>query len=76
KVGSAVGGAFRSAVNAVLGTIENVVNGFIGMINGVLGVVRNLPGLGWVGSVSTVSLPRLARGGIVDSPTIAMIGEA
>ena len=75
-VGSAVGGAFRSAVNAVLGTIENVVNGFIGMINGVLGVVRNLPGLGWVGSVGYVSLPRLARGGIVDSPTVAMIGEA
>lgn len=75
-VGEAVGGAFKSAVNAVLGTIENVVNGFIGMINGVLGVVRNVPGLGWVGSVSTVSLPRLARGGIVDSPTIAMIGEA
>lgn len=75
-VGDAVGGAFRSAVNAVLGTIENVVNGFIGMINGVLDTVRGLPGLGWVGSVGYVSLPRLARGGIVDSPTIAMIGEA
>ena len=75
-VGEAVGGAFRSAVNAVLGTIENVVNGFIGMINGVLNVVRNLPGLGWVGSIGYVSLPRLARGGIVDSPTVAMIGEA
>ena len=75
-VGEAVGGAFRSAVNAVLGTIENVVNGFIGMINGVLGAVRNLPGLGWVGSIGYVSLPRLARGGIVDSPTVAMIGEA
>lgn len=75
-VGSAVGGAFRSAVNAVLGTIENVVNGFIGMINGVLDTVRGLPGLGWVGSVGYVSLPRLARGGIVDSPTVAMIGEA
>lgn len=75
-VGSAVGGAFRGAVNAVLGTIENVVNGFIGMINGVLDTVRGLPGLGWVGSVGYVSLPRLARGGIVDSPTVAMIGEA
>lgn len=75
-VGSAVGGAFRSAVNAVLGTIENVVNGFVGMINGILNTIRRLPGLGWVGSVSTVSLPRLARGGIVDSPTVAMIGEA
>lgn len=75
-VGDAVGGAFRSAVNAVLGTIENVVNGFISMINGVLDTVRGLPGLGWVGSVGYVSLPRLARGGIVDSPTVAMIGEA
>ena len=75
-VGEAVGGAFRSAVNAVFGTIENVVNGFIGMINGVLNVVRNLPGLGWVGSIGYVNLPRLARGGIVDSPTVAMIGEA
>ncbi len=75
-VGSAVGGAFKSAVNAVLGTIENVVNGFIGMINGVLDTVRGLPGLGWVGSIGYVSLPRLARGGIVDSPTVAMIGEA
>ena len=76
KVGSAVGGAFKGAVNAVLGTIENVVNGFIGMINGVLDAIRGLPGLGWVGSVGTISLPRLARGGIVDSPTVAMIGEA
>ena len=75
-VGEAVGGAFRSAVNAVLGTVENVVNGFISMINGVLNVVRRLPGLGWVGSIGYVSLPRLARGGIVDSPTVAMIGEA
>ena len=75
-VGEAVGGAFKSAVNAVLDTIENVVNGFIGMINGVLDIVRGLPGLNWVGSVGYVSLPRLARGGIVDSPTVAMIGEA
>lgn len=74
-VGSAVGGAFKSAVNAVLGTIENVVNGFIGMINGVIGMINKIPGVS-LGSVGYVSLPRLARGGIVDSPTVAMIGEA
>ena len=74
-VGSAVGGAFKSAVNAVLGTIENVVNGFIGMINGVIGLINKIPGIS-LGSVGYVSLPRLARGGIVDSPTVAMIGEA
>lgn len=74
-VGSAVGGAFKGAVNAVLGTIENVVNGFIGMINGVIGLINKIPGVS-LGSVGYVSLPRLARGGIVDSPTVAMIGEA
>lgn len=74
-VGSAVGGAFKSAVNAVLGTIENVVNGFIGMINGVIGLINKIPGVS-LGTVGTISLPRLARGGIVDSPTVAMIGEA
>lgn len=74
-VGSAVGGVFKSAVNAVLGTIENVVNGFIGMINGVIGLINKIPGVS-LGSVGYVSLPRLARGGIVDSPTVAMIGEA
>ena len=74
-VGSAVGGAFRSAVNAVLGTIENVVNGFVGMINSVIGMINKIPGVS-LGSIGYVSLPRLARGGIVDSPTVAMIGEA
>lgn len=74
-VGSAVGGAFKSAVNAVLGTIENVVNGFIGMINGVIDLINKIPGVS-LGGIGYVSLPRLARGGIVDSPTVAMIGEA
>lgn len=74
-VGDAVGGAFRNAVNAVLGTIENVVNGFIGMINGVIGMINKIPGVS-LGGIGYVSLPRLARGGIVDSPTVAMIGEA
>ena len=74
-VGDAVGGAFRSAVNAVLGTIENVVNGFISMINGVIGMINKIPGVS-LGGIGYVSLPRLARGGIVDSPTVAMIGEA
>ena len=74
-VGSAVGGAFRGAVNAVLGTIENIVNGFINMINGVIGVINAIPGVS-LGYINGISLPRLARGGIVDSPTIAMIGEA
>ncbi|QIX87248.1 hypothetical protein [Gemella haemolysans] len=59
-VGSAVGGAFKGAVNAVLGTIESIVNGFINMINGVIGVINAIPGVS-LGYINGISLPRLAR---------------
>lgn len=75
-VGDAVGGAFSGAVNAVLGTIENIVNGFIDMINDAISVINRLPLPFSLGYIGNVYLPRLARGGIVDSPTVAMIGEA
>ncbi|HEM6243417.1 TPA: hypothetical protein U2C59_002373, partial [Streptococcus suis] len=74
-VATAVSGAFRYAMNGVFATIENAVNGFISMINGVIGLINNIPGVS-LGSIGYVNLPRLARGGIVDSPTVAMIGEA
>lgn len=67
-VGDAVGGAFKTVVNGVLSFIEsfinspiNLINGFIGLINGAFGFVGvNL------GYISTVSLPRLYTGGIVE----------
>ncbi|HEL2532976.1 TPA: hypothetical protein TZ285_000992 [Streptococcus suis] len=74
-VATAVSGAFRYAMNGVFATVENAVNGFISMINGVIGLINNIPGVS-LGSIGYVNLPRLARGGIVDSPTVAMIGEA
>ncbi|MBJ7541080.1 hypothetical protein JG537_05015 [Streptococcus sp. SL1232] len=74
-IGSAVSGAFRSAMNAAFSTVENVVNSFIGMINGVIGVINKIPGVS-LGRIGRVYIPKLARGGIVDSPTLAMIGEA
>ncbi|MGT2802996.1 tail length tape-measure protein [Streptococcus phage Javan253] len=74
-IGSAVSGAFRSAMNAAFYTVENAVNTFIGMINGVIGVINKLPGVS-LGHIGRVYIPKLARGGIVDNPTLAMIGEA
>ncbi|SEF25486.1 hypothetical protein SAMN04487839_11839 [Streptococcus gallolyticus] len=74
-IGSAVSGAFRSAMNSAFSTVENVVNSFIGMINGVIGVINKIPGVS-LGRIGRVYIPKLARGGIVDSPTLAMIGEA
>lgn len=65
--GEYVGGAFKAAINGVLSFIENfinmpirAINGFIDLINGVFGAV----GVN-IGRISTISLPRLARGGLV-----------
>jgi phage-related minor tail protein len=74
KIGSAVGDAFKSAINSCLSTIEGVVNKFIGMINGVIGVINEIPGVS-LGKISTLSLPRLAKGGILKEGT-AMVAEA
>ena len=73
-IGDAVSGAFKAVVNGVLGFLEGIINTAIGGINGVLGLLNALPGVD-IGLIGNVNLPRMARGGIVTGPTIAMIGE-
>lgn len=74
-IGESIGGAFKSIINSVLRTVESKINDAISIINGAIRVINKLPGVN-VGSVSYVSLPRLAKGGIVNSATTALIGEA
>ena len=73
-IGSAVGDAFKSAINSCLSTIEGVVNKFIGMINGVIGIINEIPGVS-LSKIDTLSLPRLAKGGVLREGT-AMVAEA
>lgn len=73
-IGSAVGDAFKSAINSCLSTIEGVVNRFIGMINGVIDIINEIPGVS-LGKINTLSLPRLAKGGVLKEGT-AMVAEA
>lgn len=75
NIGKAIGGAFKAAVNAVLRTIENVLNTPIKAINAMIGLINKLPKVN-ISKLPTFNLPRLARGGIIDEPTIAMVGEA
>ena len=70
-----MGNAVKSGLNRVLSTIESTINKGIGLINSAIGLANKLPGIN-VGKVGKLSLPRLAEGGIVDKPTIAMVGEA
>ena len=74
KVGDAIGGAFKSAMNSALSTVENAVNKAIGFINDAIDVINNLPGVS-VGHVGNVSLPRLARGGVLEAGQ-AIVAEA
>lgn len=74
RVGQAIGGAVKGAINGVIGTIEGIINRAIALINGAIGIINKIPRVN-IGKISPVSLPRLAKGGIVDSATIAMIGE-
>ena len=76
--------SFKSFYNSVVGIMEGVVNGFIGIINNFIDGINNvtdtineIPGIeiGSIGKLDTVSIPRLASGGIVNQPTLAMVGE-
>lgn len=75
KVGNAIGGAFKSAINSVLATVERNLNAIPGAINRALDVINQIPGVN-IGYMGGISLPRLAQGAIIDKPTIAQIGEA
>ena len=72
-----MGGAFKGVINAVLSAMEKGINFAIKGLNTILDGIDKAAGP-WVnfGSIPEVKLPRLAEGGIVTGPTIAMIGEA
>lgn len=75
SIGNAIGNAVKSGINGVISLIEKTINSAIGLINGAINLINKLPGVS-VSKISKLSLPRLAKGGVVDSATIAMIGEA
>ena len=75
---------FKTVVNAIIKGINKVVSMPFNTINGFLNKIRNAEFLGiapfkdkWSENpLSVPQIPLLARGGIVDSPTVAMVGEA
>lgn len=73
-IGTAVGDAFKTAINGVLSTIEGIVNNFIGMINGVINVINEIPGVN-LGKIGQLSIPKLAKGGVLKNGQ-AIMAEA
>lgn len=67
KVGEAVGGAFKTVINGVLKLIEGILNTPIKSINSLLDKINDVPGIN-LKKLNTISLPRLAVGGVVNLP--------
>lgn len=67
KVGDAIGGAFKGVINGVLRAIENILNYPIRQINSLIRTINKIPGIN-LGTLNTFSLPRLAKGGIINMP--------
>ena len=73
-VGGAVSKAFTTAVNWVLEKAIGIINGFISAINLAIGIINKIPGVN-ITELKKLDVPKLAKGGIVDSATLAVIGE-
>ena len=77
RIGDAVAGAFKKAVNSVMQTLENTVNTPIRAINSLIDVVKMVPGLGGLGYLKEFNLPRLAQGGVLEprDPRLVIMGD-
>lgn len=74
----AVGRFIKSVFNGYIELVEKFINGAISGINKlVAGANRALSALKLpnIPTVSEVRLPRFATGGVVDKPTVALVGE-
>lgn len=81
--------AVSKAWEGIIGIIKGTINGIIGLINNFIGFINGIqihipavgvgpfqtPAFDWWG-LNLGKIPYLAEGGIVSSPTLAMIGEA
>jgi TP901 family phage tail tape measure protein len=75
KIGETLGDTIKEGVNGVLEFVENGINNIPDAINGAIDLINNLPGVE-ISPIDRIKLPRLAKGAVVDKPTIAQIGEA
>ena len=71
----------KSVVNALIGGINKVISIPFNGLNKALNKIRNIsilgkkPFYGLIGNIAVPQIPKLAKGGVITSPTIAMMGE-
>lgn len=72
SLGKSMGGAVKSAMNKVISTIQSSINKGIGFINSAIRLANKLPGIN-VGTVPKISLPRLAKGGVLEKGQVGLL---
>ena len=70
----------KTVINAIIGGINKVIAVPFNGLNSALKKIRDVSIAGlkpfrWISTISVPQIPKLARGGIVDQATLAMIGE-
>ena len=75
-----ISSAFKTIVNGLISGINAVVAVPFKAINAVLNKLRGIDILGvkpfgWLGTIKVPQIPKLAKGGIVDGATLALVGE-
>ena len=72
SIGQAMGNAVKNGMNGALAKVESAINKGIGLINSAIKLANKLPGIN-VGTVPKVSLPRLAKGGVLERGQIGLL---
>ncbi|MFL0245530.1 hypothetical protein [Candidatus Clostridium stratigraminis] len=80
KAWNGVKNVFSGIVNTFGAVMKAPLNGIIGLINGTIGGLNKIKVPGWVpglggSGIDIPKIPYLARGGVINQPTLAMVGE-
>ncbi len=73
-IGDGIANGVKNVINWILDKAVGIINGFISAINSVIGVINLIPGVN-LSKISKLNVPKLAKGGVIDSATLAVIGE-
>jgi len=71
-----IGGIIKGIAQGLITVFVNALNTLINLINKAIKLYNKIPLAPNLPTIPTLSVPKLAEGGIVTSPTLALIGEA
>ncbi|MHB8124642.1 MAG: phage tail protein [Desulfitobacteriaceae bacterium] len=66
-----VSGIFKGGINLII----DAINAFTRTLNWIPQELSKVPGFGWAEDFQIPEIPKLANGGLISAPTLAMIGD-